>query len=122
MPILENFGFEIFFGEDLSVSETIGLFAEAEFVIGPMGSNMGNLLFSNPGTKVIETYSRHDVNVYTWSFGQFIPLDFAYLLGDPIVEAHVHPHNYDYTIKTEDLVATLRLFHTTEDNTQASNL
>jgi capsular polysaccharide biosynthesis protein len=122
LPILERNGFELVCNEDYSVAEQIGIFSEAEFVLGPMGSSMANLLFSNPGTKVIETYSRHDVNVYTWSFGQFIPLDFAYLLGDPIVEAHVHPHNYDYKIKPEDLIATLELFHTTEDNTQTRNL
>jgi hypothetical protein len=110
LPILEKYGFSILHGEDLSVGDTVGIFSKAEFVLGPMGSNMGNVLFCNPGTKVIETYSRHDVNVYTWSFGQFIPLDFAYLLGDPIVEPHVNPHNYDYTIKPEDLIATLELF------------
>jgi capsular polysaccharide biosynthesis protein len=110
LPILERNGFDLVCNEDYSVAEQIGIFSEAEFVLGPMGSSMANLLFSNPGTKVIETYSRHDVNVYTWSFGQFIPLDFAYLLGDPIEEPHVHPHNYDYTIKPEDLIATLELF------------
>jgi capsular polysaccharide biosynthesis protein len=122
IPILKKNGFELVCNEDFSVAEQIGIFSKAEFVLGPMGSSMANLLFSNPGTKVIETYSRHDVNVYTWSFGQFIPLDFAYLLGDPIIEEHVHPHNYDYTIKTENLVATLKLFHTTEENNQTSNL
>jgi len=121
IPILKKNGFELVCNEDFSVAEQIGLFSKAEFVLGPMGSSMANLLFSNPGTKVIETYSRHDVNVYTWSFGQFIPLDFAYLLGDPIIEAHVHPHNYDYTIKTEDLIATLELFETTELPAQPSN-
>jgi len=112
LPILEKNGFELVCNEDYSVAEQIGIFSQAEFVLGPMGSSMANLLFSNPGTKVIETYSRHDVNVYTWSFGQFIPLDFACLLGNPVIEPNVHPHNYDYTINPEDLIATLKLFET----------
>lgn len=111
LPILTQRGFHLLCNEDFSVAEQMGIFSNAEAVIGPMGSSMANLLFSQPQTKTVETYSRHDVNVYTWSFGQFIPLDFAYLLGEPVVEAHVHPHNYDYTITPQALSDTLDLMH-----------
>lgn len=54
---LEDYGFEEVFCEGLSMEEKIGLFRNAEFVIGPIGGGLSNVLFCKPGTDVISINS-----------------------------------------------------------------
>jgi len=49
-----NNGFEIYEMEGMSPRAQIELFRDAEFVMGPHGAALANLLFCKPGTKVIE--------------------------------------------------------------------
>ena len=51
--IFIKYGFEIVYCEDLSFREQVRLFKNAEFVAGPTGAAMTNILFCNPGTKFI---------------------------------------------------------------------
>lgn len=51
--IFIKYGFEIVYCEDLSFREQVRLFNNAEFVAGPTGAAMTNILFCNPGTKFI---------------------------------------------------------------------
>lgn len=46
-------GFEIVYCEEMSFMEQVQLFNNAEFVAGPTGAAMTNILFCNPGTKFI---------------------------------------------------------------------
>lgn len=50
---LKKYEFEEIFCEKLSMPEKINLFRNAEFVIGPIGGGMCNLIFSHTKTKVI---------------------------------------------------------------------
>lgn len=52
--IAANNGFSVAYMEELSPRAQIELFAGAEFVIGPHGAALSNLLFCPPGAKVIE--------------------------------------------------------------------
>lgn len=52
--MLEKRGFTILNLEDLPIREQAELFYNAEIVIGPHGSGFSNLIFSNPGTCVVE--------------------------------------------------------------------
>lgn len=58
LPILRQYGFEIVTCEQLTVAEQIALFAEATCILGAHGAGLTNLLFAQPGTKVIEIYNR----------------------------------------------------------------
>lgn len=89
--------------EDHSVDEQIGLFANAEFVIAPMGSGNSAAVFCKPGTRFIETYSASAVNVFTWAFGTQLPLQFGYLLGQPIAGSASRTHNENYIISPEKM-------------------
>lgn len=46
-------GFEIVYCEEMSFMEQVQLFNNAEFVAGPTGAALTNILFCNPGTKFI---------------------------------------------------------------------
>ena len=55
--MLQKYGFEEVFCEDLNMEEKIGLFRNAEFVIGPIGGGMANVIFCKPETNVISINS-----------------------------------------------------------------
>jgi len=96
--------------EDYTVDEQISIFANASFVIGPMGSGNSAAIFCQPGTRFIETYGSSAVNVFTWAFGTLLPLHFGYLLGTPIIGSAPRAHNEDYHIdlgKMKDLIARI---------------
>ncbi len=57
--LLEKYGFECILPESLSVIETASLISNAEAIIAPHGSGMLNMVFCQPGTKVIELFSSH---------------------------------------------------------------
>lgn len=51
---LKHYDFIMLALEGLSLSAQISIFSDAEFIIGPHGAAFTNILFSNPGTSVIE--------------------------------------------------------------------
>ena len=54
---LSAIGFEIVEPEKLLVQQQIALFSSAEIVVGPSGAGMFNIVFCQPGTKVIDIES-----------------------------------------------------------------
>ena len=57
VDLFKKNGFVEVFAEDLSMSEKVSTFANADVVAGPIGGGMANLLFSNKDTKVISINS-----------------------------------------------------------------
>jgi capsular polysaccharide biosynthesis protein len=56
MELLEPFGFERVFCEDISVRETARVMNGASIVVGLHGAGMGNVVFCGPGTTIIELH------------------------------------------------------------------
>ncbi len=63
-PFLERQGFTTYYMEDYSIDEQIDMFSQAEWVIGPHGAELGNLLFCRPGTRVLELAPDYDYKPY----------------------------------------------------------
>jgi hypothetical protein len=101
--VLDEKGFCLVHNEKLSVAQQLATYVSAECVIGPMGSSTCNTLFCQPDTTVIESYSDSSVNVFTWAFGQHVPLKFGYLVGKGIDDKCQHPHDWDYTVDVDQL-------------------
>ena len=57
IDMLQKYGFIEIFCEDLDMKEKIGLFKNAEYVIGPIGGGLANILFCKPETNVISINS-----------------------------------------------------------------
>jgi hypothetical protein len=51
---LRDFGFQPLCLEQMSLEEQIKVFRESDVVIGPHGAGLANIVFSNPGTTLIE--------------------------------------------------------------------
>ena len=56
MPILAKRGFEMVAPGTLSFRDQVALFASAEFIAGPHGAGLTNILFSPANAKVLEIF------------------------------------------------------------------
>lgn len=76
------YGFEIIKPEMLSFQEQIAIFSQAEVVIGPHGAGFSNIVFCDPGTKVLEIFSPTYIGLCYWFLGDSNNLDLYYLVGE----------------------------------------
>lgn len=83
LPMLEQRGFVSVSPERLTPQEQIDLFAAAEVVVAPHGAALTNLLWLNPGARVLELFHPAYVNAAFWSITQTIgDIDHRYLVGE----------------------------------------
>lgn len=69
----EQYGFEIVFPENHSVSEQARIFAGAGVVAAPHGAGLANIVFCKPGTEIIEFYGDHIAPCY-WAICNLLGL------------------------------------------------
>lgn len=84
MAFLEPYGFKRVFLESEPVARQIEIFHSAKIVVSPLGAGLTNLLFSNPGTKVIEFFSPTWVRPVFRLISHYMGFDYYYFLGKPI--------------------------------------
>ncbi|MES2268716.1 MAG: glycosyltransferase family 61 protein [Bacteroidota bacterium] len=91
--LFTQLGFEIYYLEEMSVSQQIEVFANAAYIVGVHGAGLANLYFANTEAKVLELFPEyyHDTSYRILTAAQ--GLDYAYLTGvsanidvDPIQE------------------------------------
>ncbi|MDY7022153.1 MAG: glycosyltransferase family 61 protein [Cyanobacteriota bacterium] len=58
LQVLKNYNFEVVHCESMSFAEQIGLFSEAEVVLGSHGAGIYNQIFCRFGTTIIEIYNK----------------------------------------------------------------
>jgi capsular polysaccharide biosynthesis protein len=71
---LARYDFETVYLEGMSVADQIVLFQRAEFVVSPHGAGLANLLFCEPGTKVIEFMPSADLRPSFWLISEKLNL------------------------------------------------
>lgn len=82
IDLLKNFGFQSIVLESMSVIEQAALLTNAKVVIAPHGGGLTNIVFCQPGTKVIEIFSPNYVYPCYWLVSNAIALEYYYLLGE----------------------------------------
>ena len=80
--LLKKYGFRQVFLESMSVTEQASLLYNAKNVISPHGAGLTNIIFSQPGTKLIEIFSPYYVNIVYWQISNNCKLDYYYLIGE----------------------------------------
>lgn len=63
-PVLEARGVVEVFPEEMTVAEQVSLFAGAELVVAPHGGGLTNIVFCQPGTRVIEIFNPGDARTF----------------------------------------------------------
>ena len=79
---LRQEGFAIVRLESLSLLEQVALFAAAKVVISPHGSGLTNIVFCQPGTKVLEIFPSTYVVRFYWKLSNLVDLDYYYLISE----------------------------------------
>ena len=110
---LERYGFLAIQAEKLSIVEQARLMASAKIVVCPHGAGMSNIVFCNPGTKIIEMFSPLGVSPLFWGLANVMGLEYYYLIGEgPRLPKHepYRPHlKEDMEINISDLLAIMEL-------------
>ncbi|MBM7622194.1 hypothetical protein JOC95_004105 [Bacillus tianshenii] len=99
MEILSQYGFIKVKLHDLSFSEKVNIFSSAKYIIAPHDAGLANLVFCNPGTKIIEIFNPRYINpIYCWISNRK-SLDYHYMLGEgkrPSVNLFYNNEHYPY--------------------------
>ncbi len=84
ISLLTKYHFEIVTNEldDMPVTEQAALFNAADYIVGPHGSALTNVLFCHPHAKVLEFHSPNYVNPLYWVLGNHAEVDYFYLIGE----------------------------------------
>lgn len=75
-------GIERVYAEDLDLSEKIALFSRVETVVAPFGSGLANLLFCQPGTRVVCLYDETFFDECVYSLAEALGLSATHLALD----------------------------------------
>jgi capsular polysaccharide biosynthesis protein len=70
----------------MSLTEQIGCFRGASTIVAPHGAGLTNLVWAEPGTKVIELFSKEYVNACYWLIADMLKLDYAFGIGEATME------------------------------------
>ncbi len=88
--ILKEKKFEILDTEQIDIKEQIKIFSNSEVVISPTGSALANIIFCNPGTKIIEIMPKYRFayeNVFSnryYRICKLLKLNYQKIESDPI--------------------------------------
>ena len=91
--------------DGMTVASQARLFANATAIIGVHGAALTNLLFAQPGTKVIELFPPSAQEPGMFTAATHSDLDYYYLLGEPGNQ----DRKFDVRINIEKLAALLRM-------------
>lgn len=80
MDVLKEYGFETRFLSDMAVPDEAEYFNSAKLVLGAQGSGFTNLVFCEPGTKVIQFFPANYVRHIDYDLSNKMGLEFHYLL------------------------------------------
>ena len=80
--LLKKIGFQIITFESTSIREQALYLANAQIVVGPHGAGLTNILFCNPGTKIIEFFAPEYIVVCYWVISNICGLQYYHLIGD----------------------------------------
>lgn len=106
-------GFEVIESETMAFADQVATFAEAEVIVGAHGAGLANMVFTDPGTIVLElTHSRfRGLSSYD-PLAQMFGVTFAVLVGatqlPPDQPEPERGENLDFTVKPEAVVGAVR--------------
>ena len=84
IPLMEKRGYKVVFCEELSIQDQINIFNRADTVVSIHGAGLTNMLFMNPGSKVLEIRNglgNHMNNCFL-ALADTLGHDYYYYIGD----------------------------------------
>ncbi|MFM6194129.1 MAG: glycosyltransferase family 61 protein, partial [Planktothrix sp.] len=115
---LEPLNFESVVLESLTISEQAELMASASVVLAPHGAGLSNLVFCQPGTKVIELFAPTHIPPCYRIISNICELEHYYLIGELVENEALDDIKFlgllDMRINIEDVINLLELAGVTE--------
>lgn len=105
--VLNRHGFQKIVLEDLSIEDQVRAFYSAEIIVSPHGSGLANLVFSKPGTKVIEMFSAVYIRPFFVELSNVLGQYHYYLIGKKTEDSRTE-HDNMY-IESNELREVLKL-------------
>ena len=107
---LAPFGFETIYLENLTVREQALLFKNAQVVITPHGAGTTNIIYSNPGTVLIEIQDvGAPLNVDFYPYISYKGLKYGYLFAQTVVNPEINHFNFqDILVDIDKLKALIK--------------
>ena len=93
--VLKKYGFKIVKLSALSFVEKIQLFNSAEVIVSPHGAGLSNIVFCNPGTKVLELFTPTYLLPCFHIISNHVNLDYYYLVGEVVPPDHTRQVHSD---------------------------
>lgn len=107
IEILSEFGFVSVLLESMDLDEQIALFASAKVIVAPHGSGLTNIMFCQPGTKVIELMPPNYIRHYYWAISHQLNLEHYYVTGESFNCYQIRELMYQNPL-TEDILVNLK--------------
>lgn len=119
--LLSASGFTIIAPEELSFSDQVRLFSQAELVIGATGAAMANLIFCPPGARVHVLMAQHEEMPYWYwqRLADCVGVDLSYGLGE-VCAALEKGFHADFMVDVDAVDGVLSEFHTSRPIQQRS--
>jgi len=111
-PLLTEFGFETCEFESMSVQEQAQIMTEADYIVAPHGAGLTNLVFCNPGTRLLEIFGDYIVPCY-WSLANLVGMEYHYYMAEPVNERVAPGHTTRGQVaqrRAKDLVVDIESF------------
>ncbi len=104
IEVLKNNGFDILYGEDLSLAEQVNIFSTCDTLLGIHGAGLTNCIFMQPGKNVIELRRKENApsNVGYWHLSDSLDHKYYYYNGIPDSEMPLVGKGCDLTIPLID--------------------
>jgi len=102
-PALQGAGFVRVRLEELTWTEQINAFRHAKVVVAPHGAGLANLIFCQPGTRVVELFNRSYVHGCFWRLAALQGLDYR-----PVVPESADPLGQSTSCNRLDIRADVR--------------
>ena len=108
--ILRQRNFEILEAENLSWREQADLFASASMILAPHGAALANVVFSKPGTRVVEISTSAGYRDWYWQLAAVAGLSYEVLEAQPTKSSSGPSENADMIVSREDVARLLERF------------
>lgn len=108
--LLEKYGFKSVTLENLSVSEQAAYLGAAKVIVAPHGGGLTNLVFCQPGTKILELFPPSYIPSFYWIISNLCQLEHYYLIGEILeTEREKAPVGQNLQINLTELQSLLEL-------------
>ncbi|MGL5080082.1 MAG: tetratricopeptide repeat protein [Microcoleaceae cyanobacterium] len=110
IDFLQGYGFQSIQLELLSQKAQVAWMKTAKVVIAAHGSGLTNIVFCEPGTKIIEILSPVWVNPCYWHLSSLCQLDYYHLFGEVVISLNqVSANQQDFRVDLSALIQIIQL-------------